>query len=65
MWAGQTPADASTAGVRRAGRMKGRNAEPQVQFDVRFFFFFLMSDSWTVRVGHTQRLSSPASHFFM
>ena len=27
------------------------------------FFFFLMSDSWTVRVGHTQRLSSPASHF--
>lgn len=52
MWAGQTPADASTAGVRRAGRMKGRNAEPQVQFDVRFFFFFfnvrfLDRESWT------------------
>lgn len=52
MWAGQTPADASTAGVRRAGRMKGRNAEPQVQFGVRFFFFFfnvrfLDRESWT------------------
>ena len=43
VWVGQIPTDASTAGVKDAVRIRGKNDEPQVQFDVRS----LDCESWT------------------